>query len=783
MSLMPSTYRRHAVAAALALLAGTGAWAQDATPGAAANPAPPAVPPTTPPTTPPSTPPGSATPPAAAAPAAAARSDDALDLNRIVVTGTPLGGSKMKQSVSISSLQADQIGKLAPGNAAEILRAVPGIRSESSGGEGNANLTVRGVPISAGGARYVQFQEDGLPVLLFGDISFGTADQFVRADYNVESVEVVRGGSASTLASHSPGGLVNFISKTGEDPGGAFGLTAGLDGGRQTRLDFDFGAKLGEKTRLHIGGFSRTGEGDREAGYNAAHGGQIKANLTHQLDNGMLRLHLKALDDRTPSFMPVPVRVENGRIHEIAGIDPRTAFFIGPGFTRDVVLGRDGQTVTTNPHDGLHVKSTAIGAEAQFRLGEGWTLTDKFRRASNRGRFIALFPADNGLPATGAAHFTGTLFNTSIDSLDNTVNDLKLSRSFDAGAAGKATLTAGLFSMVQDVALTWFWNQYRVQMKNQGASATLLREAYQTWGGCCVRSFDVQYTTTAPYAALTWERGPLILDASVRADRQRASGSAVSDDPVARTWDPASQQTVDYRVRHTSYSVGGNLQVNGNLALFGRASDGVSFSADRLLYGNPLDGSVPVAVNQVKQVEGGVKWRAGRFSTFATLFNARTSESNFEATTQRFSANRYEANGLELELGWRAGEFKLLGGATFTKAKIVASNDAATVGRKPRRQADFTWQLAPSYTLGPVEFGAALVGTGKSYGDDANTITMPGYTVVNAFVNVDLNDRTSLSLSANNLTNTIGYTEIEGDGHAARSINGRTVKASIRYSF
>lgn len=767
MPLMPPPYRRTLVAAALALLGAPVAWAQTAAP--AAEPATTAAP----------------APAAAAVPAAAEakNGDDTLNLNRIVVTGTAVGGSKMKQSVSISSIDAESITKLAPTNAAEILRAVPGIRSESSGGEGNANLTVRGVPVSAGGARYVQFQEDGLPVLLFGDISFGTADQFVRSDFNTEAVEVVRGGSASTLASNSPGGLVNFISKTGEDPGGAFGLTLGLDGGRQTRLDFDYGAQLGARTRMHIGGFSRVGEGDRETGFNAANGGQLKANLTHQLDNGYIRLHLKALDDRTPSFMPVPVTVSNGRIHEIPGIDPRSAFFISPSFGRDVVFGRDGTSVTTNPRDGLRVKSTAVGAEAQFKLGDGWTLTDKFRRASNSGRFIALFPADNGLPTPGAAQFTATLFNTSIDSLGNTVNDLKLARSFDAGAGGKATLTAGLFTMVQDVALTWFWNQYRVDMVNQGAGATLLNEAWQTWGGCCVRSFDVQYTTAAPYAALTWETGPLTLDGSVRMDRQRANGWAISDDPEARAWDPATQQKVDYRVRHTSYSLGANLQLDRSLALFARASDGVAFSADRLLYGNPLDGSVPVAVNQVKQVEGGVKWRAGAFSLFGTLFNARTTESNFEATTQKFTSNRYRTNGLELELGWRAGEFKLLGGATFAKARITASNDAATVGKTPRRQADLTWQLSPSYAFGPVEVGAALIGTTKSWGDDANTITMPGYTVVNAFANYAFNDRTSFALSVNNLTNVIGYTEIEGDGHAARSINGRTVKASVKYSF
>ena len=42
---------------------------------------------------------------------------------------------------------------------------IPGIRAESSGGEGNSNITVRGVPVSAGGSRYLLIQEDGLPVL------------------------------------------------------------------------------------------------------------------------------------------------------------------------------------------------------------------------------------------------------------------------------------------------------------------------------------------------------------------------------------------------------------------------------------------------------------------------------------------------------------------------------------------------------------------------------------------------------------------------------------------
>ncbi|MBP7914187.1 MAG: TonB-dependent receptor [Vitreoscilla sp.] len=721
----------------------------------------------------------------ALAQSADAAKPDAVNLERIVVTGTAIGGSKMKQSVSISTLEADQITKQAPTSAAEILRSVPGIRSESSGGEGNANLTVRGVPISAGGARYVQFQEDGLPVLLFGDISFGTSDQFLRADYNLDHLEVIRGGSASTLATNSPGGIINFISKNGSEPGGAIGLTLGLDGGRQTRMDFDYAGKLGNKTRFHIGGFNRVGEGDRNTGFNAASGGQIKGNLTQDFDSGYVRVNFKALDDNTPSFMPVPVYVQNATIKQIPGIDPRSAWFIGSTLTRDPVFGKDGSMVTTNPHDGLHVKSTSVGLESEFTLGDGWKVSEKFRKSSNSGRFIALFPANNGdgaSPVTSTT-FTATLFNTSIDDLGNMVNDLKVSKSFGDAATGKTTLTAGLFSSEQNVALTWFWNQYTIDMKNSGAKATLATTGWNTWGGCCVRSFDVQYTNTAPYAAATWELGNLTLDGSIRRDEQRASGWAIQDDPVTQTWDPATQQNVNYTVSHTSYSLGGNYQLNKDLALFARVSDGVSFSADRLLYGNPLDGSVPVALNEVEQTEAGAKWRSGGFSLFATLFNARTAENNYEATTQKFTANRYSANGAELEMGYKMGDFRLAGGLTLTKAKITASNDASTVGKKPRRQADVVYQLSPSYSFGPFELGAAVIGTGKSFGDDANTITMPGYTVVNAFANWQVNDRASVSLSVNNLGNTVGYTEIEGDGHAARSINGRTAKLGLKYTF
>src|SRR5271168_3688964 len=147
----------------------------------------------------------------AATASAASTTDAANDLNleEIVVTATPgNAASKFDSSLSVSTLTPDEIAQSDPSSAADIIRDIPGFRSQASGGEGNANISARGLPMH-GGSKYVQFQEDGLPVLQFGDIDFATADQWVRSDFNVDHIEAVRGGSSSTATSDAPGGVVN----------------------------------------------------------------------------------------------------------------------------------------------------------------------------------------------------------------------------------------------------------------------------------------------------------------------------------------------------------------------------------------------------------------------------------------------------------------------------------------------------------------------------------------------------------------------------------------------
>lgn len=735
------------------------------------------------------------------APSAPTPADDGLNMERVVVTGTTGGSSKMKSSVSVSTMDQDAIMQAAPTSAADVLRSIPGVRSESSGGEGNANMTVRGVPISAGGARYVQIQEDGLPVLQSGDFNFITPDAYVRIDGTLSHLEVVRGGSASTLATNSPGGIINFISKTGEEKGGSIGLTKGLDYD-STRLDFDYGAPISDKTRFFIGGFYRSGEGVRKSGVTSERGGQIRANITHELDNGFVRLSFKHLDDQTPTTLPVPVRVSNQQISTIDGIDPRTVTFYSPYWVRDVTLDKNNQRLSHDVNDGLTVNSDSIGLEAQFKLGAGWTLSENFRKSDNRGRFIGVFAANNGSvgnytvatgPNTGKPYagraFSAVVFNTSIDDAGSAMSDTKLAKTFQISDSAKLTATGGLYASIQNIGLTWNFNEYLMQAT--GDKPALLQTASGTpglvgpaFGACCSRAIDMQYRFTSPYLNLGVENGALNVDASVRQDRQKASGTANIATGAVR-YEPATRQFVDYSLNHNSYSVGGNYKVTPGLAFFARASDGVSFNADRILFGTPLDGSAPININTVKQIEGGVKWRSGALSTFVTAFQAKTRETNYEATTQKSTANSYDAKGLEVEAAYRIGAFKVNGGVTLTDAKITATAAGAesTIGNTPRRQAKVVYQLAPTYSLGDALFGVSVIGTGESWADDQHTIRMPAYHVVSGFLNYQVSGNAALSLTVNNLFNKIGYTEVEGDGHAARSISGRSVKLGLKYSF
>jgi outer membrane receptor protein involved in Fe transport len=183
-----------------------------------------------------------------------------------------------------------------------------------------------------------------------------------------------------------------------------------------------------------------------------------------------------------------------------------------------------------------------------------------------------------------------------------------------------------------------------------------------------------------------------------------------------------------------------------------------------------------------------VKYSHQHLALYGTAFWAKTAEQNFEATSQKFFDRKYRAYGLELEGSYHIGGFDLSASGTWTKAKIVSDTiSPAVVGNRPRRQAEFVYRITPQYSARFFTIGASAIGTTSSYAQDTDQLKLPAFTQINAFVIVRPIDRIQLSVNANNLFNVTGFTEAEEPAIPAngivraRSINGRTVSASIKF--
>ncbi|MEZ4886987.1 MAG: TonB-dependent receptor [Chitinophagales bacterium] len=306
--------------------------------------------------------------------------EDFLELKNVVVTGSRNNISKIESSIALTTINASFLEKIAPRSTADVLQYIPGFYSESSGGETTNNLFSRGMS-AEGSFQYVVLQEDGLPVYEAGNIDWASSDNFTRVDLSLKKVEALRGGSGNIFASNAPGGIINFISYTGEEhltankPKGKIRLQTSDFG--QFRTDANLGGKLTDNIFFNIGGFYRRDDGIRQPGYTANNGGQIKANMTKKINNGYIRLYAKYLNEKNIFYLPIPL---------INASKPKPVNHFNANYGTMNALK---QTVVSFPTpegaktydltDGARNHLGYIGTEMSFKILKDWTVTNKNR--------------------------------------------------------------------------------------------------------------------------------------------------------------------------------------------------------------------------------------------------------------------------------------------------------------------------------------------------------------------------------------------------------------------
>ena len=317
--------------------------------------------------------------------------DQSQQVDEVVVTGVFDKRARMDASIAISTLSANQIEVQAPISAAELLKSVPGVYVNSASGEIRNTVYSRGVSAgsveAATGYYYVSMQEDGLPVT---NATFGNygPDFFLRADATTARLEAVRGGSAAITGPNAPGGIFNYVSKTGGDQlSGEVRTRFGLEGDAQPyyRADVNLGGKLTNKGDLtfNVGGFYRYANSARNPGYALNRGGQGKFNVVKTYAGGALKLYGKYLDDHNNSFDFLPA-TNFDKPGLAAGVHNTDSYQLSKTAAFDYPRNAAGDQHSFDPARLVHSIDRAVGLDWQHDLGGGWSFQNNVKYTNKR---------------------------------------------------------------------------------------------------------------------------------------------------------------------------------------------------------------------------------------------------------------------------------------------------------------------------------------------------------------------------------------------------------------
>ena len=263
-------------------------------------------------------------------------------LQEIVVTAQRRAQSVEDVGVSVVAIGDDELRALNMVNSRDLIKAVPGLMMESTGGGGvNANLTVRGV--SQGD--YSSNQES--PNAIYVDevyVSSPNAAAFTL--YDLSRVEVLRGPQGTLFGRASSGGLASFITQGPTRDWGGY-VDAGLSSFNDVYVEAAGGGPITESVRFRVatryekadGWFENGAPGGSAAFAKNFHGvrAQVEADLTDRLtaklsvtydvnqkhNEGAYRMMPTALEP-DQNGIPVPTYLPPGSPNSFTGYTPPT---------------------------------------------------------------------------------------------------------------------------------------------------------------------------------------------------------------------------------------------------------------------------------------------------------------------------------------------------------------------------------------------------------------------------------------------------------------------------
>ncbi len=737
-------------------------------------------------------------------------------IEEIIVTGTAGGAEMRKLDASFAITTADEqaIEQFSPESTADLLKIVPGVWAESSGGVAGANVFVRGFP-GAGDAPFLTVQLEGAPVFPPPTLSFLENTTLFRIDETVARVEALRGGPNPVFSNGQPGLTTNFILKEGteETEGVVKYTTSDYD---LRRFDAMLSGPLSEEHELYymIGGYIRSSPGIRDAGFNALEGNQFTAHITKDWDEGSLSFYHRQTGDHGTWYLPAALNVPgiDGDYTQIGTLNRQREILFDNDFGDPDFP--DPKRKTLDLGEGRGWDGGITGGTITFDFAEDWVLTDRFNFTSGDADTLGLVPEGGAVQVSALladpsadpnaviiGPLTGRVTGEAIDpsrylqrfgawevrkDIESFTNDISLARGWDRGK-----LTVGLYSANASTDEFWSLGNSKYHVVESGGEIVDGIACNEPDVDACGFNYDIDATgdatTNAVYAALEWDlTNRLTLDFGVRHESHEVEYT------VDEGLDGIVTLAVSTDEDEVAWTAAANYALNENMGVFARLNSGHRMpyfddyrdNRDAFFGGNNL-------VQDVDQFELGYKWATDHFSLYTTGYYTEVDPSIFVAlagvTPGEISEN--EALGVEIDANYFTdGGFTVNLNATIQESEIVSGpND----GNETQRQPGWQLRVTPSYQFRIGDLAtASLFGTFTAvddrFSDNANTVVLDGYEKLDLGAIVYWNDRLSFQVSADNVTDEDGLTEGDPRNPAApngRFILPRSVQFSVGYEF
>jgi outer membrane receptor protein involved in Fe transport len=674
---------------------------------------------------------------------------------------------------------------------------------------------------------------------------------------------VVRGGPSTIFASYAPGGVVNYITRKGSDHVEGV-VKAEVGDWGDWRGDAWVGGPVAG-FRVGLGGFYRSDDGVRDPGFKGNEGGQVRFSVGRDFEHGSIDFNVKHVDDNTVFYLPVPLTFDaNGDTAAVPNFDPNYGTFAGPE-TAHLAFRTNRGPFDFDQTRGSDLKLTQYTLQGTWDVA-GWQVKDSLRYHtsdfSRAGFFpnspvsatariaqdLARLPAALGAvsgrlvyvnggqtfdPVNGAG--TGQVMDAFLRqqdiTLDETINDLRVQRRFDAGSQSH-DLALGLYYAKADE--TFFQIGSAVLTDIQDNARLLDFQALNAAGQVVVTTTDNGFSrygtqfnnaegssdTWALYASDEWRiTDKLRVDLGARWERidfsgrnERSATINLGQLPNNLADDSAISGTGVFDQLSRSFdgwsaTVGVNYQIQPDIGAFARYTRAFRLPSLGDFITNPTN-TAP-RTQGIDLAEAGIKIDRPMFSVYATAFytgfdSQGLTETRFDQATNSFISRTEFAStyayGVELEGAVRPTDWfdvsfsgtvqdPRLGDFIFNErvAKVAGAcplpTDASASATECLRPRDFSdnMQIRTPKVSGRITPGVNLLDGrlraeidiqyyGKRFFDIANTLIIPAYHLLNAQVRWNVTDAVAVYLYGTNLTNEIGLTE--GNPRAGQFISG-----------